>query len=245
MPLTKRQNEILVYLQGHIQDQGYAPSFEEIAEHFGFQSLATVHEHLTNLERKGYIRRSYNESRSIEVLPPRGTSAASEVPLLGKVAAGTPIESLMHQETIAVPDQMLPRRGPNYALKVQGESRAAIRRKVPEVLSMVGLSHKMNSLPDELSGGEQQRVSIARALLLSPELVLADEPTGNLDSKSGREVLRVLRELNEEEGHTIVMVTHDAAAAATADRVIFLRDGKLAGEVEGGSTRRAAPSATG
>ena len=122
MPLTKRQSEILAYLQQHIQDQGYAPSFEEIAERFGFQSLATVHEHLTNLERKGYIRRSYNESRSIEVLPPRGTSAASEIPLLGKVAAGTPIESLMHQETIAVPDQMLPRRGPNYALRVQGTS---------------------------------------------------------------------------------------------------------------------------
>ena len=67
-----------------------------------------MHEHLTNLERKGYIRRSYNESRSIEVLPPRGTSAATEVPLLGKVAAGTPIEALMHQETIAVPDEMLP-----------------------------------------------------------------------------------------------------------------------------------------
>jgi repressor LexA len=122
MPLTKRQSEILSYLQGHIQDQGYAPSFEEIAEQFGFQSLATVHEHLTNLERKGYIRRSYNESRSIEVLPPRGTSAATEVPLLGKVAAGTPIESLMHQESIAVPDEMLPRRGPNYALRVQGAS---------------------------------------------------------------------------------------------------------------------------
>jgi repressor LexA len=122
VPLTKRQSEILSYLQQHIQDQGYAPSFEEIAEKFGFQSLATVHEHLTNLERKGYIRRSYNESRSIEVLPPRGTSAASEIPLLGKVAAGTPIESLMHQETIAVPDQMLPRRGPNYALRVQGTS---------------------------------------------------------------------------------------------------------------------------
>ena len=119
MPLTKRQSEILSYLQGHIQDQGYAPSFEEIAEQFGFQSLATVHEHLTNLERKGYIRRSYNESRSIEVLPPRGTSAATEIPLLGKVAAGTPIESLMHQETIAVPDQMLPRRGPNYALRAE------------------------------------------------------------------------------------------------------------------------------
>ena len=104
----------------------------------------------------------------------------------------------------------------------------------------MGLGDRMDHLPAELSGGQQQRVSIARALLLSPELVLADEPTGNLDSKSGREVLRVLRELNEEEGHTIVMVTHDAAAAAAADRVIFLRDGKLAGEVEGGSTRRAA-----
>ena len=70
--------------------------------------------------------------------------------------------------------------------------------------------------------------------------MLADEPTGNLDTKAGGEVLEVLRELNDQEGHTIVMVTHDAAAAAAADRVIFLRDGKLAGEVEGGSTRRAA-----
>src|SRR2546428_11587572 len=122
MPLTRRQKEILTYLEQHIQEQGYAPSFEEIAERFGFQSLATVHEHLTNLERKGYIRRSYNESRSIEVLPPRGTSAASDIPLLGKVAAGTPIEALMHQETIAVPDQMLPRRRPNYALRAQRTS---------------------------------------------------------------------------------------------------------------------------
>src|SRR5574340_827749 len=122
MPLTKRQNEILSYLQTHIGAHGYAPSFEEIAEQFGFQSLATVHEHLTNLEKKGYIRRSYNESRAIEVLPPRGTAGASEVPLLGKVAAGLPIESLMHEETLQVPDSMLPRRGPNYALRVQGTS---------------------------------------------------------------------------------------------------------------------------
>lgn len=122
MPLTKRQSEILRYLQEHIRDRGYAPSFEEIAEHFDFQSLATVHEHLTNLERKGYIHRTHNESRAIEVLPPKGTSGATEIPLLGRVAAGTPIESLMAGETLAVPDQLLPRRGPNYALKVQGES---------------------------------------------------------------------------------------------------------------------------
>jgi repressor LexA len=122
MPLTKRQREILTYLDTHIRDQGYAPSFEEIAERFGFQSLATVHEHLTNLERKGYIRRAYNESRAIEVLPPKGTAGATEIPLLGLVAAGAPIESLLHNETLQVPDSMVPRRGPNYALKVRGDS---------------------------------------------------------------------------------------------------------------------------
>jgi len=122
MSLTKRQSEILTFLQSHIRDRGYAPSFEEIAEHFGFQSLATVHEHLTNLQRKGYIHRAHNESRAIEVLPPRGQATATEIPLLGQVAAGTPIESLMHDETLAVPDSLLPRKGPNYALKVRGDS---------------------------------------------------------------------------------------------------------------------------
>lgn len=122
MALTKRQREILSYLESHIRSNGYAPSFEEIAEHFAFQSLATVHEHLTNLERKGYIRRTYNESRSIEVLPPKGTAGATEIPLLGLVAAGAPIEAVVHGETLTVPDQMLSRRGPNYALKVRGDS---------------------------------------------------------------------------------------------------------------------------
>lgn len=122
MALTKRQSEVLKFLQDHIHDKGYAPSFEEIAEQFSFQSLATVHEHLTNLERKGYIHRTHNESRAIEILPPRGHSGASEIPILGRVAAGTPIESLMTGDTLAVPDGILPRRGPNYALQVQGQS---------------------------------------------------------------------------------------------------------------------------
>jgi len=122
MALTKRQSEVLGFLQEHIQSKGYAPSFEEIAEQFTFQSLATVHEHLTNLERKGYIHRTHNESRAIEILPPRGQSGASEIPVLGRVAAGTPIESLMTGDTLAVPDGLLPRRGPNYALQVQGQS---------------------------------------------------------------------------------------------------------------------------
>ena len=79
MPLTKRQSELLAYLRGYIDDRGYAPSFEEIAAHFGFQSLATVHEHLTNLERKGYIRRQYNESRGIELLTPGAPSGATTI----------------------------------------------------------------------------------------------------------------------------------------------------------------------
>ncbi len=120
---------------------------------------------------------------------------------------------------------------------IAGERPEAHLERARVLLDTVGLADRADHLPSELSGGEQQRVSIARALLLSPEIVLADEPTGNLDSRSGKGVLRLLRELNETEGRTIVMVTHDPAAAATADRVVFLRDGRIAGEVPGGSTR--------
>lgn len=122
MTLTRKQRDILNYVTSTIEEQGLAPSFGEIAEHFGYNSLATVHEHLSNIEQKGYIRRGHNESRAIEVLPPRGTAGATEIPLLGTVAAGMPIESVMAGEVVQVPDSMLPRRGPNYALKVQGES---------------------------------------------------------------------------------------------------------------------------
>jgi len=111
-------------------------------------------------------------------------------------------------------------------------------RRARDLLRRVGLAARASHLPSELSGGEQQRVSIARALLMEPELVLADEPTGNLDSRSEAQVLELLGELNREEGHTIVMVTHDPGAAAIAQRVIFLRDGRLAGEVRGGSAGR-------
>jgi len=138
------------------------------------------------------------------------------------------LPSLTAEENVTLPAVIAKRRDP--------QTRARAR----ELIARVGLGDRVDHLPAELSGGQQQRVSIARALLLSPELVLADEPTGNLDTKSGREVLQVLRELNEQEGHTVVMVTHDPAAAATADRIIYLRDGRLAGEIEGGSTRAAA-----
>jgi Predicted ATPase involved in cell division len=96
-----------------------------------------------------------------------------------------------------------------YALKVQGESRASIRRKVPEVMTMVGLSRKMNSLPDELSGGEQQRVSIARAVVNHPPLLVCDEPTGNLDPDTSVGIMQLLYRINRA-GTTILMVTTTA-----------------------------------
>jgi repressor LexA len=122
MPLTRRQREILSYLTEYIEDHQYAPSFEEIAAHFSFSSLATVHEHLTNLEQKGFIRRNHNESRAIELAPEPGQASATELPLLGEVAAGVPIEAVATPETIAVPDDMVPRRGASYVLRVRGDS---------------------------------------------------------------------------------------------------------------------------
>jgi repressor LexA len=120
MALTKRQREILSYVEGFIESEGYSPSFEEIAAFFGYSSLATVHEHLSNLERKGYLRKNYNKSRSLELVPAEGTLSI-ELPLLGSVAAGLPIEAVQEQETLSVPHDML-RAGSNYVLRVKGSS---------------------------------------------------------------------------------------------------------------------------
>jgi cell division transport system ATP-binding protein len=115
-----------------------------------------------------------------------------------------------------------------YALKVQGEGTNSIRRKVPEVMNMVGLAHKMNSLPDELSGGEQQRVSIARAFVNHPPLLVCDEPTGNLDPDTSVGIMQLLYRINRA-GTTILMVTHDREMVdKMRRRVIALEDGRLA-----------------
>ncbi len=115
-----------------------------------------------------------------------------------------------------------------YALKVQGESKASIRRKVPEVLSLVGLSDKMSSVPEELSGGEQQRVSIARAVVNHPPLLICDEPTGNLDPDTSVGIMQLLYRINRG-GTTILMVTHDREMVdKMRKRVIALEDGRLA-----------------
>ena len=122
MALTKRQREILNYLGGYAEENGYAPSFEEIARQFNYNSLATVHEHLSNLERKGYIKRSFNESRAIEILPSDAMPRAVELPLLGSVAAGLPIEAMEVDETVHVPENLVRRPGGHYVLRVRGNS---------------------------------------------------------------------------------------------------------------------------
>ncbi|HEY7411141.1 MAG TPA: transcriptional repressor LexA [Vicinamibacteria bacterium] len=121
MHLTRRQKEILDFLGRHIERKGYAPTIEEIGEHFGLSSLATVHKHLTNLQEKGLIKRAWNRSRAIELVPTAMSVRAVELPLLGRVAAGAPIEAVESTETIFVPEDMIGR-GRTYVLQVKGES---------------------------------------------------------------------------------------------------------------------------
>ena len=104
-------------------------------------------------------------------------------------------------------------------------------RAVDEVVQAVGLADRLSHKPNELSGGQQQRVAVARALASRPDVVFADEPTGNLDSQTGAEILSFMRRAVSEFGQTIVMVTHDAVAAAYADRVLFLADGRIVHEI--------------
>jgi putative ABC transport system ATP-binding protein len=120
----------------------------------------------------------------------------------------------------------------NIGLPLRLDGRRPRRADVRDVAARVGLEQRLRHRPAQLSGGQQQRVAIARALVTRPEVVFADEPTGALDTKTGRGVLALLREVVDSDGHTVVMVTHDPAAAAHADRVILLADGRIAGTLE-------------
>ena len=115
-------------------------------------------------------------------------------------------------------------------LLLDGANSAKTKQKAIEWLTKVGLGHRLVSRPDELSAGQQQRVAIARALITDPVLVLADEPTGNLDTKSSDEIATLLRQVAKEWGRSVLMVTHDPRIAAYADRIVFLKDGKIVNE---------------
>jgi putative ABC transport system ATP-binding protein len=115
----------------------------------------------------------------------------------------------------------------SWPLEVGRVPRAEARRRAVEMLKLVRMEHRRDHIPSHLSGGEQQRVAIARSLVMRPALLLADEPTGNLDSTNGQQVTALLRQLVDEQEQTIVMVTHDADVAAQADRIVRLRDGQI------------------
>jgi putative ABC transport system ATP-binding protein len=110
---------------------------------------------------------------------------------------------------------------------MDGKKEKDYKDRLDKILKLIGLEDKRKNLPNELSGGQQQRVSIARAIILSPKIILADEPIGNLDSKSGTEVMELFRKINKEEGITILQVTHSEESAEYGDRIINLRDGKI------------------
>ena len=116
-------------------------------------------------------------------------------------------------------------------LLIDGQNPKAYRERIDSLLQLVGLSERRRHKPEQLSGGEQQRVALARALITDPTILLADEPTGNLDSKTGTAIMELLRQSCDELKQSIVVVTHDPRAAAYADRVVFLRDGRLDGEL--------------
>jgi putative ABC transport system ATP-binding protein len=120
----------------------------------------------------------------------------------------------------------------NIALPLRLDRRRVRRSTVRDVAARVGLEKRLRHRPAQLSGGQQQRVAIARALVTRPEVVFADEPTGALDTRTGRSVLALLRQLVDKDGHTVVMVTHDPVAAAHADHVVLLADGRVAGTLD-------------
>jgi putative ABC transport system ATP-binding protein len=130
------------------------------------------------------------------------------------------LPTLTAEENIALP------------LVIDGQNTKQHQEKIDRLLKLVGLAERRHHKPDQLSGGQQQRVAIARAFVTDPAIVLADEPTGNLDSKTGEEILTLLRRSCDELGQTVVVVTHDARAASFADRVVFLMDGHVVDQLK-------------
>jgi len=130
------------------------------------------------------------------------------------------LPTLSTEENVALP------------LIIDGKNPRDYQERITAILDLVGLQDRRRHKPDQLSGGEQQRVAIARALVTEPAMVLADEPTGNLDSKTGMAIMEIMRRSCDELGQTVVIVTHDSRAAAYSDRVVFLADGQISTELQ-------------
>ncbi|HSR47939.1 MAG TPA: ABC transporter ATP-binding protein [Anaerolineales bacterium] len=192
----------------------------------------------------------------VAIMGPSGSGKSTLLHLLGGLDAASGGESLLGEVGLSnLPDADLTRlrrrsigvvfqffnllptmtaaENVGLPLALDGIAPGEVSARAAGALAWVGLSGRADHTPDRLSGGEQQRVALARALVFEPKVILADEPTGNLDRAAGEQVLGLLRRACDERGQTVVMVTHDDAAAAHADRVVFLLDGQIADELAG------------
>ncbi|MGB9674003.1 MAG: ABC transporter ATP-binding protein [Anaerolineales bacterium] len=202
------------------------------------------------------VNLSIEKSEFVAIMGPSGSGKSTLLHLLGGldfptsgevILSGNPLSKLNDDQITLLRRQkigfifqfynLLPTlsAAENVALPliIDGQTRQQYEDKVAQLLELVNLSDRAHHRPDQLSGGQQQRVAIARAFINQPEIVLADEPTGNLDSRSGSAILDLLRKASKEFATTIVMVTHDPRAASYADRVIFLKDGKIVDQING------------
>ena len=196
-----------------------------------------------------------NKGEFVAVMGPSGSGKSTLLHLLGGLdgttdgeitLAGQPLSKLSDNEITVVRRRkvgfifqfynLLPtltaEENVGLPLLIDGQNLDKHREKISKLLNLVNLADRAHHKPDQLSGGQQQRVAIARAFVNDPEIVLADEPTGNLDSKSGTAILELLRKTCDELGATIVIVTHDPRAASYADRVVFLKDGNIVKEIK-------------
>lgn len=185
------------------------------------------------------------------VVGPSGSGKTTTLNLVGGLDTPTSGELIVNGEDIAAYDErqltlyrrdvtgfifqffnLLPtltaRENVEFALELVEQNGGKVHQEADELLSKVGLADRADHFPSQLSGGEQQRVAIARALAKEPLILLADEPTGNLDFRMGQKVLRVMQDLNREEGRTVILVTHNTAIGKMGDRVVHLHDGRIA-----------------
>ena len=199
-----------------------------------------------------------NKGEFVAIMGPSGSGKSTLLHLLGGLdgasdgeitLAGQPLSKLSDNEITVVRRRkvgfifqfynLLPtltaEENVGLPLLIDGQSLDKHRSKIEKLLALVGLADRKGHKPDQLSGGQQQRVAIARAFVNDPEIVLADEPTGNLDSKSGTAILELLRKTCDTLGATIAMVSHDPRAASYADRVIFIKDGRIVKELKNDS----------
>lgn len=204
----------------------------------------------TSVEILKNIQLTVSQGEFVSIMGPSGSGKSTLLYLIGGLDKPTSGEVLIQNKAISVmkdKDESIMRRRdigfvfqfynliPNLSvidnimlpILLDGKRIKTYEKRLNEILEIVGLSDKKKHTPRELSGGQQQRVAIARALINEPEIILADEPIGNLDSKTGTEIMQLFKRINQEQGKTIVQVTHAMEAAAYSDRVIMVRDGEI------------------